>query len=198
MGVFGLLLPLLALAGEPSLPPLPIAGLEREYAVNGVITAAYRTDAGKQQRTLILSRTGSFSVDDHEARSARLYATLFVDGADGAQQAWLIQDLVDTCPVDIDAEFTTPPASISDADADGEPEFWVSYRVACRGDVSPATLKLIGYEGTQKYALRGTTRLAFDGGSDGGEFEPDPAFKGAPKLLEHARGLWLGVRDEHF
>lgn len=198
MGLFSLLLPLLALAGEPQLAPLPVAGLEQQYVVEGVITAAYRTNLSPQQHTLILSKTGSFRDGDLDIRSARLFATLFADDPDGHQQTWLIQDRVDTCPVDITAEFTDPSVSVSDADGDGEPEFWVSYRLACRGDVSPATLKIIGYEGAQKYALRGTTRLLLAESRDGGDFQADPAFERAPKLLEHASELWMRVRDERF
>jgi len=54
---------------------------------------------------------------------------------------------VDACPFDITAQFTQPALRVSDADADEKPEFWVGSRVSCRGDVSPATLKVIGYEG---------------------------------------------------
>jgi len=198
MGVFGLLLPLCALAVTPQLSTLPIAGLDREYRVDGVIMAAYRTHLDQQQHTLILSNTGTFRVDGHDARSARLYATLFADGDDGARQRWLIEDLVDTCPVDVTAQFRDPATTISDADGDGTPEIWIAYLVTCRSDVSPATLKLIGHEGAQKYALRGHTRMLFPDSTVGGEYEADPALKRAPKLLEHASKLWMAVRDEHF
>lgn len=198
MGIWGLLLPLAALGAEPRLAPLPVAGLEQEYVVSGVMTAAHRLDWRGQAYTLILSRTGSFSVADGDERSARLYATLFADSADGHEQRWVIQDRVDDCPVDITAEFTGKPVQVSDADADGIPEFWVSYRISCRGDVSPSTLKLIGYEGSQKYALRGTSRLQLGDSSEGGDYQADAAFKSAPLLQEFAQQLWSAVRDEAF
>lgn len=197
MGLWGLLLPLAALGAQPELTPLPVAGLD-EFVVDGVTTAAYRLDSGKQAYTLILSRTGSFAVADNDERSARLYATLFADSADGHQQRWLIQDRVDACPVDITAEFTGRPAQVSDADADGVPEFWVSYRISCRGDVSPSTLKLIGYEGSQKYAMRGSSRLKLGDSNEGGDYQADAAFKSAPLLQEYAHRLWMEVRDETF
>lgn len=198
MGFCGLLLPLAALGAEPTLAPLPMAGLDQEYVVDGVMTAAYRLSSAEPPYTLILSRTGSFSVAEGGQRSARLYATLFADGADGYEQRWLIQDRVDACPVDITAAFTDRPAVVSDADADGVPEFWVSYRISCRGDVSPSTLKLIGYEGSQKYALRGTSRLQFGDSSEGGDYQADAAFKAAPLLQAFAEQLWIQVRDESF
>ena len=198
MGIWGLLLPLAALGVEPTLSVLPTDKLEQEYAVDGIMTAAYRLDSGDQSYTLILSRTGSYAAGDGDERSARLYATLFANTADGHQQRWRIQDRVDACPVDVTAEFTGKPAVVSDADADGVPEFWVSYRITCRGDVSPSTLKLIGYEGSQKYAMRGSSRLMLGDSSEGGEYQTDAALKSAPLLLESARKLWMEVRDEGF
>ncbi len=198
MAVWGLLLPLVAVGLEPTLTPLPTDNLEQEYVVDGITTAAYRLSSADQPYTLILSRTGNYAIGDGDERSARLYATLFADTADGHQQRWGIQDRVDACPFDITAQFTQKPAVVSDADADGVPEFWVSYRLSCRSDVSPSTLKLIGYEAGQKYALRGTSRLQLGDSSEGGEFEADAAIKSAPLLLESARGLWVNVRDETF
>ena len=198
MGFWGMLLPLAALSVEPSLTALPLQGLDHEYVVDGVMTAAYRLEQPEQSYTLILSRTGNFSATEGDEHSARLYATLFADIADGHQQRWLIQDRVDACPVDITAAFTGRPAVVSDADADGVPEFWVSYRISCRGDVSPSTLMLIGYEGSQKYALRGTSRLQLGDSSEGGEYQADTAFKAAPLLQDFAQQLWMAVRDESF
>lgn len=197
MGLWGLLLPLAALGAQPELTRLPVDSLD-EFAVDGVATAAYRLDSGKQAYTLILSRTGSFAVADNDERSARLYATLFAGGADGHQQRWVIQDRVDACPLDVTAEFTGKPAQVSDADADGIPEFWVSYRISCRGDVSPSTLKLIGYESSQKYAMRGSSRLKLGDGSEGGDYQADAAFATAPLLQKYAHGLWMEVRDEGY
>lgn len=105
---------------------------------------------------------------------------------------------MDACPFEITAQFTQPALRVSDADADGEPEFWVGSRVSCRSDVSPATLKVIGYEGAQKYALRGSALLQLGESSEGGEYEADAALKQAPKLLKYASQLWMSVRAERF
>ena len=175
-----------ALTG-PSVSPLVVNELHNNYAVDGVIDSAYRIAAAKQNYTLILSRTGNFAQSSNsDERSARLYATLFAEQGDEHMQVWLIQDRVDACPFDITAEFTQPALSVSDADGDGEAEFWVGYRVSCRSDVSPATLKLIGYEGAQKYVLRGSARLQLGDSSEGGEYVADAALQKAPALLEHA------------
>lgn len=169
--------------------------------VDGVPQTAFTIGTDGAQYLLVLSRTGNYASTgfDSEERSARLYATLFAESPDGAVQQWRIQDGVDDCPVDVTASFTTPAVAVSDADADGLAEIWVSYRTACRGDVSPSTLKLIGYEGEQKYALRGSSKTYYgEDGSDGGDFSADAAFKQAPALLEQASSLWQTIRDERF
>lgn len=182
----------------------PLATPDAAFVVDGVVQSAFRIRSGGRTLTLLLSRTGTFDApgSDPEAwlRSARLYATLYEDlpEDEGARQRWRIQDLVDECPADLTAAFTDPPLKISDADADGEPEIWVGYRIACRGDVSPSSLKIIGYEGTQKYALRGRSRIALGESSEGGESSPDAALSAAPKLRAMASSFWEQVRDERF
>lgn len=198
--VCALPLPRPVVAAEPPRAE-PLATPGDAYFVEGVVQSAFRIRTSGQTLTLVLSRTGIYaSKADAELRSARLYATLFTEQPDagGAQQLWRIQDFVEDCPVDVTAAFADPPVQVSDADADGVPEIWVAYRTACRGDVSPSTLKLIGYEGTQKYALRGRSRVQLGESSEGGDSEADAALAGQPKLLAQAGSFWSQVRDERF
>lgn len=200
MLLHALLLPLLTTATAPALESLAVAGLAQEYVVEGVIEHAFVLRTAGSEQVLLLSRTGSFQDgSDADQRSARLYATLYRLQGDERTREWVVQDRVDACMLDLTAEFTDPPATVSDADADGVPEIWVSYRTACRGDVSPATLKLIGYEGNQKYALRGTARLSMGDSGEGGDYTADAAFTKAPAaLLTFAQQHWTQIRDEHF
>lgn len=192
------LLSALSLSATPGLTPVTPLDDSGRYLVDGSALSQWQIQSGKERYTLVLSTTGSFRLRDGEERSARLYATLFADQGDESQQQWLIQDRVDDCPFDLTASFTEPPVFVSDADADGITEIWVGYRLACRSDVSPATLKLIGYEGQQKYALRGTARLNLGESHEGGEFQADPAISKAPALLKQAEAWWLQIRDDRF
>ena len=62
---------------------------------------------------------------------------------------------------------------------------------------NPCLLKIIMYEGTQKYAMRGETKQ-YNGKSDngvqlyyGGEYKQDKAFSEGPKdFLKFAKKLW--------
>ncbi len=182
-------------AATLSLREIPLGDLSERYYVEGVVTEAHRITAGEKTLTLLLSRTGIYR-DTELNGSARLYATLFEDKGDESTQVWVIKDLVRECPVDVTAQFTKPAAVVSDADADGVPEIWVSYITACRGDVSPSTLKLIAYEGTQKYAMRGTSQVTIGESSDGGDSTADAALKSAPALLKFAETHWQSIRTE--
>ncbi len=175
----------------PALQPLTLARAQTlQYAVDGIIERGFDIDGS----LLILSRTGTFA-GEGEAREARLYATLFAPVADGFQQQWQIKDQVRDCPLDLTLDFTAEPVAVADADADGVNEVWVSYRLACQGDVSPTDLKLIGYEGGQKLALRGTSRLSYGEHTEGGSYTADAAVKAAPAIAAFADAYWQRVRE---
>jgi hypothetical protein len=190
-------------AAETELPlqAQNLAEIEADGWVEGLPAAAWNLKQGGKHYRMILSRTGAFRMpfDAPEAneRSARLFATLYVEGEAGWQQQWQIKDFVEACPLDLSLRFTNAPFVATDLDADGEPEFWVSYFHACRGDVSPAGLKLIGYEGTQKFAMRGDALISYEEQSYGGEGTADAALKSAPKAFQaFAAKRWLLVRKE--
>lgn len=200
--MLALSLHLLTLVSAPISQALPPEDLAQQYSFDGVAQAGWRFSAGERDYVLVLSRTGTYTVkpgDDIDMRSARLYANLFALDGDEHTLAFTIMDFVEDCPVDVTARFTDPAMALSDLDRDGEPEVWVSYFTACRGDVSPATLKLIGYEGKQKFAMRGSARAHFGEHTEGGTFTADAALKAAPPaFLEFAQAQWMKVRDERF
>lgn len=95
------------------------------------------------------------SKDLDEARQAELHIRQYVRRNGLYQELWRLQDAVRECPVDLTLSPLPGATSITDLDNDGQTETTVLYRLACRGDVSPAQLKLIMREGKAKYALRG-------------------------------------------
>jgi hypothetical protein len=195
-------LQLLTLVAAPISHALPPQDLDQQYSFDGVAEAGWRLTAGARDYVLVLSRTGTYTTkpgNDIDIRSARLYANFYALNGDEHALQFTITDFVEDCPVDVTARFTDPAMAVSDLDKDGEPEIWVSYFTACRGDVSPATLKLIGYEGKQKFAMRGTARAHFGEHTEGGTFTADAALKAAPPaFLEFAQAQWMKVRDERF
>lgn len=131
-----------------------------------------------------------------DGQRADLYAYQYP--ASGSAPTWQLHDFVADCPLDIAAEFRPKGLTVTDLDQDGIAEVWLVYRTTCRGDVSPSTQKIIMHEGAQKYAVRGTSRIAIGNGRhDGGTYVLDAAWQAAPVALhQHAAQLWQQHRAE--
>lgn len=164
--------------------------------VKGQFKQGFRWNDLNGENYLILTETGAFETgsrkphqDVDSDRDAELYAYRFVNVNGRFSQAWRVTDFVRTCPLDTIAEFL-PATEITDLDNDGLAEVWVMYKTACRSDVRPATLKLIMYENRQKYAMRGTTRIALPDFSDGGNQTPDASLRANRTFLRHAERKW--------
>ncbi|MGQ9896034.1 MAG: M949_RS01915 family surface polysaccharide biosynthesis protein [Acidobacteriota bacterium] len=164
-------------------------------SVKGNFKQGFRWNDLDGEHYLILTETGPFgsrqpSLDFDTPQTAELYAYCFTVTNGRFSQAWRITDFVRDCPLDTTAEFIPAATEITDLDNDGSAEVWVMYKTACRSDVSPATLKIIMYEGNQKYALRGRTRIALPDFSDGGEQSPDARLRTNRRFLQHAKRKW--------
>ena len=90
-----------------------------------------------------------------ENQSSGLYAFHYVKKNSDYTLLWKMNDGVEDCSVDLTCEFMKGAATVTDLDKNGVAETKVQYALACRGDVSPAYMKLIMHEDTIKYALRG-------------------------------------------
>ncbi|RZK53732.1 MAG: hypothetical protein EOO59_12150, partial [Hymenobacter sp.] len=114
-----------------------------------------------------------------EGQRADLYAYQYA--ATGAAPTWQLHDFVADCPLDLEAQFIPKSLTVTDLDQNGTAEVWLVYRTTCRGDVSPSTQKIIMHEGSRKYAVRGTSRIALGNGQhDGGTYTLDAAWQAAP------------------
>jgi len=131
-----------------------------------------------------------------DGQRADLYAYQYP--ASGPAPTWQLHDFVADCPLDIAAEFRPKGLTVTDLDQDGTAEVWLVYRTTCRGDVSPSTQKIIMHEGAQKYAVRGTSRIAIGNGQhDGGTYVLDATWQAAPVAFrQHAAQLWQQHRAE--
>lgn len=130
-----------------------------------------------------------------DTQSAELYAYDWQEGSSWTQ-LWKIQDFVKDCPVDVTAEFVGDATAVADNDQDGTAETLVLYRLACRGDVSPAEQKLLVHEGATKWALRGMAGL--QAGTDSTKASYTKDFPGAPAAtLAWAEQVWDRFAIEH-
>jgi hypothetical protein len=169
---------------------------------DGFIKNAVRWKDKSGDNIVITTETGIYRNEKlkHEfedSSDAELYAYHFILSNKEATQTWRVKDFIADCPVDITASFVKNTFKVTDLDKNGIAEIWLMYKTVCHGDVSPSNMKIIMYEGNNKYAMRGENKVQV--GSDvndkasfiGGEFQLDANFKNGPKIFrEYAQNLW--------
>jgi hypothetical protein len=149
-----------------------------------VKAAGWRDTTG--QNLVVLTESGVHE-GNAEIRAVRYKMS---EGAWG--EAWKVFDQVKDCQLDIEASFAKSAFQVTDLDGNGVAEVWMAYYLACQGDVSPMTMKIIMYEGDKKYAVRGETKVSYSKiESEGGANKLDPSFDRAPpEFKTFALGLW--------
>jgi hypothetical protein len=173
------------------------------HFIGNLINAArYKDKEGKH--IILTTETGETkakgSDDGDDFRQADLYAYNYPINAGKQTLTWQMHDFVRDCPVDITANYIPKTFAVTDLDNNGVAEVWIMYRTMCRGDVSPANMKVIMYEGNKKYAIRGTARIKQSAKSyDGGGYTLDPEFKAGPDAFkQYALQLWKKNLTEGF
>lgn len=125
-------------------------------------------------------------------RTAKLFAYHFIEKGNDLEQQWKVYDFEKDCQVDVLASFSKESVQLTDLNKNGIPEIWMVYKTYCKGDVSPSTMKLIMYEGKQKYAMRGTSKVRVSEKEFlGGEYKFDKAFEASTSTIKKfAQQLW--------
>ena len=160
---------------------------------NGNIVQAVRWIDKTGDNIVILTATDKTpSKGPMGGRDAALYAYHYLVSGDSIKQTWKVYDYVEDCDVDIDLYFLDKTFAVTDLNKDGKAEVWIMYKNSCRGDVSPAPMKIIMYQDGKKFAVRGTNKVQHSANYyDGGEFRFDDAFKTAPaEFRQYAERLW--------
>jgi hypothetical protein len=165
-----------------------------KYKGHIVNAASYRDADG--EHLVITTETGVVNTpnppDGSGYRDGALYAYHYKINGNNYVLTWQMYDFVATCPVDVTAAYIPNTFAITDANKNGKAEVWLMYITACRGDVSPANMKIIMHEGDKKYAVRGESRnKVTDTQYEGGKYVFDEAFKTAPESFrQYAQSLW--------
>lgn len=174
-------------------------------AYEGKLKSATRWTDANGDNIALISETGEyrnskFQHDGEDGTDAELFAYHFIIENGKPKLSWKVYDFVSDCPVDLTASFDD--FRISDADKNGTAEVWMVYKTACRGDVSPAEMKVIMFENGKKHAMRGSEKILQgidDNGNksyDGGKYTFDAAFLKASKAFRtFAEQLWNTFMD---
>jgi hypothetical protein len=191
-------LPVLLLACSCASAQLRVVKLDKGAIPAGIHFSGRIIEAVQWQDAIgdnivIITETGEKrSVSGGDARDAELYAYHYTIRGEARMLTWKLYDYVKDCPVDIQANFIKSSFAVTDLDKDHVAEVWLMYNTACRGDVSPANMKVIAYEGSKKYAMRGRNRVRVsEKEMEGGEYVFDKNFENAPETFrQYAVMLW--------
>lgn len=158
---------------------------------------------------LFLTQTGIIQGKTDTCQSAELYLYHYIH--EGGQFSLIrkIYDVVKDCQFDIYAGFLGSSLTITDLDNDNFAEITILYKLTCRSDVTPASMKLIMIENGDKYALRGsmlnayikhlsdTERMKEIKEYGWGKYTVDKSFKKAPIVfLEFSKKRWELFKDK--
>jgi hypothetical protein len=176
-----------------------LTSLPRTMAHQGTPVVAKRWTDRLGENTLVLTQTGkrrarACEYGEEVCSDAEVYAYHYVRKGSTTSLLWRTTDFMRGCSFDLYAGYLPESVAITDLDGDGVAESSFMYLLACRSDVSPATLKLIMHEGAQKYAARGTSRPR--GAPQGGAMRLDDAFSRAPRSFTAFAGeQWRRFRS---
>lgn len=145
---------------------------------------------------IVLAETGNYQnkkfEHEEDGLDAELFAYNFLMTHENPVQVWRVYDFIKDCPLDMEATFLKNAFQITDLNNDGVAEVWVMYKMACHGDVSPYDMKVIMYQGKQKFAMRGRNKVKISENEfEGGDYKFDNTFMNGPKVFtEFALALW--------
>lgn len=112
---------------------------------------------------------------------------------------WKIQDFISNCEFDLMMGFLKNTFQITDLDKNGIAEIWTMYSMTCTSDVSPSVMKIIMYEGKQKYALRGSSVVNPGTEKIGGEYKLDENLSKASKEFKNfALKMWKENNEQKY
>lgn len=173
---------------------LKIENIPKEINYNGRIKEAITWNDGLGKNLIITCETGAIknSKSENEGFDYEIYVYHYLLSNKDPKLEWKIYDFVKDCNLDHQAEFIKNTLNITDLNNDKIGEIWIMYKTFCGGDVSPAEMKIIMYQGSQKFAMRGENKVKFsEKESYGGNYSFDKEFIKAPKVFkDYAIKLW--------
>ena len=174
----------------------------------GTIVEALKWTDSVSEKILIQSVTGHFNWKDYDKDStdymtqdkSELYSYLFEkkNNETSFNRTWKIYDYTECFGVDWFTGFIPKATTITDIDKDGISEISIPYVSICRGGMDPGAMKIIMYEGSIKYALRGSTMLMCKSEHPyGGEFKPSENLNKESEFLSFLKKRWNAHKCEN-
>lgn len=168
-----------------------------EVTFKGEVSEVYSFSDNEGKHLIVVAETGEFKSagkgKSADMKDKEMYVHHFLQKGDTYAEVWKAQDYIRDCEFDVVLGIRPESMEVTDVDKDGIGEISFVYYLACTSDVSPSDMKLLMYEGTTKYALRGTAKVM----EIPSQYTIDAAFKAAPKaLLDFAKKKWILFEDQ--
>lgn len=166
-----------------------IAKLPKGIQYKGKVKTAVRWTDSLGDNIVIATETGAILNKKAGEADTEIYAYHFLVKNDTAVRLWRVYDYILECDVDMELTFIKNTFQVTDLNNDKVGEVWLMYKKECRGAADPYDLRIIMYQGKQKFAIRGLNKIGDYPGS--GEYKYDQAFaKGPKQFLQFAKKLW--------
>jgi len=187
--------------GQIRLTKLDSSGLPKDIKYVGHIVKAVKWTDSLGLNYVVATETGriySTVKGEEDLFDAFLYGYHYIVKNQTTKLVWRIYDFNEGCSLDLDFSFIDKTFAVTDLDKNGIAEVWIMYENSCHGDVSHVPTKIIMYERTKKYALRGESRVQVSGTDYvGGSYTLDDNFKkGQPIFRQYAEKLWAQNKNE--
>jgi len=173
-----------------------ISKLSKEIKYNGKLKEIVSWTEPSGEYIAIISKSEEskkINADaEMEEKTKQVFAVCYLIKKDSVIQKWKVFDQLTNCPFDITVTFIQNSFQVTDLNNDGVGEVWMLYKLVCRSDVSPSDMKLIMYQGQQKFAMRGKNKVKMSEAEYfGGDYKFDKAFNEGPKVYRDlALKLW--------
>ncbi|MCX6180376.1 MAG: hypothetical protein NT150_00420 [Bacteroidetes bacterium] len=176
--------------------------LPKALLYKGEFVDGFKWKDSEGEKLVFITETGEYPTPTNKEYStdAELYAYCYLKHGNDYVLSWKVQDFYHECPpIDLTVKFISGALQVTDINENGLAEIWLMYKLACRGDVSPAVMKIVMYEGKQKYAVRGRNRVRYNQNEFlGGENKFDTMFEKHRDFKVFADSLWMKNIEDNF
>jgi hypothetical protein len=170
--------------------------LPKGIKYNGKIKSALRWIDQEGDNIVITTETGQYKnpkvKHERDGYDSELFGHHYKVSNDQAVKSWTVHDYIYDCILELDVLFIKNTLQVTDLNKNGLGEVWLMYKKVCHGDMGSYEMKIILYEGKNKYAMRGENKVEVEPGKYyGGDYQFDKAFNEGPEeFRDFAKKLW--------
>ena len=190
---------------EISIEKISNENLPKEINFEGNLKEITKLKDLNGEHIIILTETGEIpskkNIELEDETDFKIFANdyIFDKKENKYKLNWKMQDFISNCEFDLMMGFIKNAFKITDLNKNGIAEIWTMYHMTCTSDVSPSEMKIIMYEGKQKYALRGNSVVNTGTEKIGGDYKLGENLSKAPKeFKDFALKMWKENNEQKY